>query len=102
MVSSLVVVASGVLALSAWLLLLHHVSPPSTAKRTTAISSPFGLMLSPLPPRGQADGDDAQREEYNRQPEDQVELLGCDRQRAVLGQFRPDADQVFIRRQPVD
>src|SRR5260370_34176054 len=44
MVSSLVAVAAAVFALSAWLLLPHQVSPHRTAKRTTAMRSPFGFM----------------------------------------------------------
>src|ERR1019366_9283204 len=44
MLNNLTEVSAGVLALSAWLLLLHQVSPPRTAKRTTAMRSPFGFM----------------------------------------------------------
>src|ERR1700742_3866406 len=66
MVSSLVVLASvdGDLSLAAWVRLLHQVIPPSTAKRTTAINSPFGFVgyllfhqvASPIPtmPRGKS------------------------------------------------
>src|ERR1019366_6065833 len=44
MVSNLTEVSEGVLALSASFLLLHHVTPPRTAKRTMAMRSPFGFM----------------------------------------------------------
>src|ERR1035441_9706044 len=44
MLSNLTEVSEGALAFSASFLLLHHVTPPRTAKRTTAIRSPFGFM----------------------------------------------------------
>src|ERR1019366_5320768 len=44
MVSNLTEVSVGVLALSASFLLLHHVTPPRTAKRTVAMRSPFGFI----------------------------------------------------------
>src|SRR6478672_9761207 len=44
MVKSLVLVSVGVLALAASFLLLHQVTPPRTAKRTTAMRSPFGFI----------------------------------------------------------
>src|ERR1041385_8982145 len=44
MVSSLVEASAGDLLAAARFLFVHQGSPPSTAKRTTAIRSPFGFM----------------------------------------------------------
>src|SRR5580700_2025195 len=44
MVRILVSVVAGDLLAAACLLFDHQIRPPSTAKRTTAISSPFGFM----------------------------------------------------------
>src|ERR1035441_9365130 len=44
MVNNLTEVSAGVLALSASFLLLHHVTPPRTAKRRSSMRSPFGFM----------------------------------------------------------
>src|ERR1035437_9276144 len=104
MVSSLVgASAAGVLLLSASFLLLTHVTPPRTAKRTTAMRSPFGFIdLSPLPPGDHAEPDNGQREDDHAQPEHEVEFLRGQGEGAVFGGFRTDADQVFVGAEPVD
>src|ERR1019366_3843384 len=64
---------------------------------------PFGFIdLSPLPPCGQAETDNSQREEDHAQPEHEVELLRGEGEGAVFGGFGPDADQVFVGAEPVD
>src|SRR3954464_5813711 len=90
-------------ALAASLRFDHQTSPPRTAKRTTAMRSPFGFIaLSPLPPGGHAEADHPQREDHDAQPEDGIQLVGGERERPVLGGSRTDGDQVLVRRQPVD
>src|SRR6476469_9745800 len=87
---------------AACFLLDHQTRPPSTAKRTTATKSPFGFMLSPLPPRSHSGPNYGEREDHDAQPEEHVDLVGGDGERAIFRRLRPDGDQVLIRGEPVD
>src|SRR5260370_13035998 len=115
MVSSLVAVSVGVFALSVWRLLLHQVSPPKTAKRTTAMRSPFGFMNyllfhqvarpKPTMPSGKMitlSQNSTSCSDDHAQPEHEVEFLRGQGERTVFGGFGTNADQVFIGAEPVD
>src|SRR5690348_9444153 len=84
----------GLDAAAFWLRLDHQSPPPSSTSTIAATSRPFNFIrLPPAPPGHHPGADHRQREEYHRQPEQQVHLLAGNVQ-ALVGWFlRPDGDE---------